>query len=317
MSKFNTFCKFAICAVVIALCGCSKGDDKKTATQVAAKVNDSEISLLQVNEVLRTAKNVNAENVADIKKQILEKLIDQQIVVDKALKDNLDRTPDVMTAIESAKKDILARAYLQKMIGNAVRVSDQDVKKYYDEHPELFSKRRIFNLQDIGVQDGKELLASLQREVEQQKTMQEIVDNLKSQNIAFKAGAYTRPAEQIPMELLPKLQQLQDGEAIVLPIANANHVIKIVKSESAPIELRAATPFIKNYFVNTKGKQVIDAEMKKYRAESAVEYFGEYATAEKQGASTVGKQGNDSEAKEKSSNDGKKSQLDKGISGLK
>ena len=37
--------------------------------------------------------------------------------------DNLDRSPEVMGAIEAAKKDILAKAYLQKMVSNSTAYS--------------------------------------------------------------------------------------------------------------------------------------------------------------------------------------------------
>lgn len=312
MFKVNISYKAIACLFIVALSACGKSEDKKSLGQVAAKVDGTEISLLQINQVMRSAKNVTSENAPAMRQQVLEKLIDQQIVVDKALKENLDRTPDVMIAIESAKKDILARAYLQKMVSSGVKVTDLEVKKYYDEHPELFSKRRIYNLQDIGLEKNDSLFSSLKAQIEQQKSMQEIADGLKNQNIKFSAGSYTRPAEQIPLEILPKLQQLQDGGVVVLEVANALHVIKIVKSQEAPIDFSAATPFIKNYFINTKGKQVVDDEMNKYRAEAHIEYMGGFAVKNKTGDTAQQVIQTAPNSKQ-----GEKSELDKGIAGLK
>ena len=312
MFKVNIGNKAIACLFIVALSACGKSEDKKSSGQVAAKVDGAEISLLQINQVMRSAKDVTPQSAPAMRQQVLEKLIDQQIVVDKALKENLDRTPDVMIAIESAKKDILSRAYLQKIVGNSVKVTDQEVKKYYDEHPELFSKRRIYSLQDIGLEKNDSIFTSLKTQIEQQKSMQEMADGLKGQNIKFSAGSYTRPAEQIPLEILPKLQQLQDGSVIALEVASALHVIKVVKSQDAPIDLNAATPFIKNYFLNTKGKQIVDDEMKKYRAKAHIEYMGDFAVknktsdAEPQVIQTA-----------PNSEQGKKSELDKGIAGLK
>jgi len=277
---FNSNSNFLIYALIaiLSLSACSKEAEKKSSTQVAAKVDAAEISMHQINQVMSTAKNVTSENVSAIRQQVLEKLIDQQILVDKAAKENLDRTPQVMMAIEAAKKDIIARAFLQKMVANDVKVTDQEVRGYFDEHPGLFSKRRIYNLQDIGFEKNEQLFAEVSAELEKHKTIQELADWLKAKDIKFSAGAYTRPAEQIPLEILPKLQDVKDGETVALEVENAIHVIKVVKSQSAPIELAAATPFIKNYFLNTRGKEIVDAQMKKFRSEAKIEYVGDFAT---------------------------------------
>jgi len=277
MFKQNSNLLACALVVILSLSACAREADKKSSTQVAAKVNSTEISMHQINQVISNAKNVTPENASAIRQQILEKLIDQQILVDKATKDNLDRTPQVMMAIEAAKKEIISRAFLQKMVASDVKVTDKEIRIYFDEHPGLFSKRRIYNLQDLGFEKNEQLFSEVSAELEKHKTIQEIADLLKAKDIKFSAGEYTRPAEQIPLEILPKLQDVKDGETIVLKVENAIHVIKVVKSQSAPIELAAATPFIKNYFLNTRGKEVVDAQMKKFRSEAKIEYMGDFS----------------------------------------
>lgn len=267
--------------IAISLTSCGKDEGKKTSTQVAAKVDGAEISLHQINQVLQSAKNVTPDNVGKAKQEILEKLIDQQIVVEKALKDNLDRTPEVMLAIEAAKKDILARAYISKLVSSSVKISDQEIKQYYEEHPGLFSKRRVYNLQDIGFEKNDQVLSEVKEEIAKQKTIQEIADSLKSKGIKISGGTYTRPAEQIPLEALPSLQDLKEGQTTVFEIGNAAHVIRLVKAQDAPVDLQTATPLIKNYFMNVKGKELIGEEMKRIRQQAKIEYVGEFQAGAK------------------------------------
>jgi EpsD family peptidyl-prolyl cis-trans isomerase len=276
-STFYTLNIALVFLVVTALTACGKGESKTSSTQVAAKVNDAEISMHQINQLMKSAQNITPENAPVVRKQILDKLIDQQIIVEKANKENLDRTPDVMMAIEAAKKDILARAYLQKLVAGAVKVSDQEVKKYYDEHTGLFAKRRIYSLQDIGMEKNPEIVAALNEDDVKKKSMQEIADWLKSKGVKYSGGAYTRPAEQLPLDILPKLQDLNNGDVVVLEVANAVHVIRMVKAQDAPMDIAAATPLIKNYFINTRGKQAVEDEMKKFRKEAKIEYVGDFA----------------------------------------
>src|SRR5262245_57262956 len=99
--------------------GCGEKDDaKKTTrvpTQVVARVNGDEITVHQINNVLARSQNIDPELAAQAKREILERLIDQQLAKQKAIENGLDRSPNVMQALEAAKNEILARAYLEQV----------------------------------------------------------------------------------------------------------------------------------------------------------------------------------------------------------
>jgi EpsD family peptidyl-prolyl cis-trans isomerase len=90
--------------------GCSD-KNPKTATQVAARVNDGEISVHQVNFLLQQ-REVRQEEAEAASRQALARLIDQELAVQKALDLKIDRQPAVLQALEAAKRDVLARAYM-------------------------------------------------------------------------------------------------------------------------------------------------------------------------------------------------------------
>lgn len=303
--------KLALVVLLLAIVGCGKGDGKKSATQVAAKVDGTEISILQINQVMQNLKNVPTENVEKVRKEVLNKLIDQQILVDKATRDNLDRTPEVMSAVEAAKKEILARAYVNRLISTTVRVSEDDIKKYYDENPALFSKRRIYSIQDVGMAKDSQLKSTLEAEVAKGKSIQDIVEILKTQNVKFSGGNFTRPAEQMPMQILPNLLSLSEGQAVVLETGNEMHLIRLIKSQDAPIAMSVATPFIKNYYINTKGKEMLAEEMKKMRQQAKIEFVGTFKDASV--SSNIGDTGHSTN----NPKDKAKSDIDNGVAGLK
>ena len=264
---------------VVGLAACGKGEDKKTSTQTVATVDGTEITMHEVNLLLKGVPNVTADNAPAVRKQVLDKLIDQQILVEKANKESLDRTPDVIMAMEAAKKEVLANAYLRKMVATSSKINDTEVKNYFKEHPALFSKRRIYTFDDIGLERNDAVLATLKEDVAKQKTMPEIANWLKANNVKYASGSYTRPAEQIPLTMLPKLQDAKEGETVIIEAGNSVHLIHIVKAEESPIDLAAATPFIKSFFVHTRGKEIVDEKMKQFRKEAKVEYTGEFAVA--------------------------------------
>ncbi len=300
-----------IALVALALVGCDKNEEKKPSTQIVAKVNDVEITMHQINRVVKGMRTVSVDNVASVRREALEKLIDQQIIVEKAQKENLDRTPDVIMAIEAAKKEILAKAYIQKLVMNSAKTKSNDIKEYFNEHPALFSERRIYNFEDIGFQRVAELMPELRAEVAQQKSMADIAAWLREKGVKYTGGTYLRPAEQIPLTILPRMQFAKAGEVLLVEIDNAVHLIHVIKYEESPIDLAAATPFIKSYFINTNGKQLITDKLKQFRKEAKVEYVGEYALAAADSEALVEK------TNQIQSKPGKRSSIEAGVAGLK
>ena len=274
----NKILKLSLVVIFCNLAACGKGSEKVANSQIAAKVNGVEITTHQIDSVMKGAQNVTAENVAEFRKKALDKLIDQQLVIDKASKESLDRTPDVILEIEAAKKEILARAYLKKMLANSSEINDSEFKKYYDEHTELFSKRRIYNLQDISTQSNAETLELLKENVSAQKSMMDVADSLKVKGVKFSSGSFTRPAEQLPLDILPKMQLLKEGDMFVWQSGDIAHAIKLISIEESPVGLTEATPMIKNYFINTRGKQIVEDKIKKFRQEAKIEYLGTFAS---------------------------------------
>lgn len=265
-------------AIAIGLPACGdKGDGKKPATQVAAKVNDSEISVHQINAVLAKAQGISPELAGAVRKDILSKLIDQQLAYDQAIAKKLDRNPEVMMAIESAKREIIARAYLEQMAAGLAKPTDDEAKNYFVENPNLFSNRRIFNIQEITLEPKAEVLDQLKQLVAAGKPMEEIAAFLKGKSVQFEGGAATRAAEQIPFDVLPQLAALKDGQAIVIEAPQNYTVMRVVASQAVPVDEAAARPRIQKFLQNQRTQKLVQDEMARLKGAAKVEYKGEFA----------------------------------------
>ena len=307
-------------ALLVALAGCGGDKDKKSATQVAAKVNSSEISVHQVNAVLSKLQGVPPEAAAAVRKEVLGKLIDQQLAFDQAVEKKLDRNPEVMTAIESAKREIISRAYLDQVVGALPKFTDDDVKNYYTSNPALFSQRRVYNLQELTVEGKSEILPELRQLVSSGKSMDEIVNWLKAKDVKYKAAAAPKPAEQISLDVLPKLLDLKDGQTRLLEGQQNYLILHLLASQSAPVDEVAAKPRILQFLNNQRAKKTVEEEIQRLKAAAKIEYLGDFAASAETPAVKPPVPEAKPEAKpaEKAA-DGKigNSNMEKGVAGLK
>lgn len=273
------FLLFTALLLALALTtGCGKKEDAKAATQVAARVNADEITVHQVNYFLARTQNVTPEGAAQAKREILDRLIDQHLARQQAIENKLDRSPDVMQAIEAAKSEILARAYQEQIAAALPKPAPWETQKYYSEHPELFAQRRLFELEEFVFVAKGEVAAGLREQSSKARSMQQIADWLKSQGVKFVANRGVRAAEQISLENLPKVQAMKQGEIQLFEAGGGRfQVIRVVASKADPVDEATATPRIRQFLFKRRSSEVIAKEMKQIKEQAKIEYVGEFA----------------------------------------
>lgn len=308
-------------SATLVACG-GAGDAKKSDTQVVAKVNGDEISVHQVNLQLGRLGKVDEAQSKAASQQIVTKLVDQQLLKQKAMEEKLDRDPRVLQIIEASKSEILAQAYLEKVSSKAKKPSSADIDKFYGEHPELFEKRRVFRLQELVVQAAPEKFAEIEAGVKDIKDINAVATWLKAHDIQFTANSNVRTAEQLPGNLLNILQPLKDGEMFLVKSERAMNVVHLAASQSQPVARDKATPIIEQYFVNLNRTNLIKDEVKALKDKAKIEYVGAFAemaqakaaTATAAPATTAAEPAKPAPAAEASTKS--TSAIDKGLSGL-
>lgn len=255
---------------------CSNNDGKKSISQVAAKVGSEEISVHQINHLLNQT-SVQSNALQTTKDEILERLIDQQLAVDQSIESKLNRQPHVVADIEAAKRDVLARAYFHQITSGLPKPTSVEVKKYYQDHPQLFAERRIFNIQEVIIPKTVGILDQLRSFTAGGKSTEEISIWLKGKNIPFDYGSAARSAEQIPLEILTKIHPLKDGQSTILEGAQAITFLHITSSQQAPISEVIAIPSVEKFLSNQRTSEEISAKLRELRANTKITYMGEFS----------------------------------------
>ena len=140
----------------IAVTGCSKREDLKIAEfkDRSITVGEFETAYAAVDpQYLPTATGFEG------KKEFLQTMLNKEVMAAKADELGYDKDPNVAMGMEQFKRVTLNIAYLKKMVADDVKVTDAEVKEYYDNMGVSLSVKQI--LADTE-QQAEEAYAALQ-----------------------------------------------------------------------------------------------------------------------------------------------------------
>jgi len=283
-SPMRYFARFAVFLTAFLLGACGDGSGDKEATQVAAKVNGDEITVHQINQAMHRLGKVPEGQVEQTQKQVLDRLVDQQLLVQKAVEQKLDRDPDVLAAIEASRRQILAQAYIQRVMGGAVKGTDEQITEFYAQHPELFAERRVYRFAQLAIAAPADKQAAvrakleeLDRQPDKGRILPQFVEWLRSQNLQFRATQTTQGAEQLPLEALPRYHKLNVGDLVFTPSQQGMVVAQLTGVQTQPLNEEQARPYIEQFLQNKERLKLSEHEMKRLREAAKIEYVGDFA----------------------------------------
>ena len=287
MHRFKKLYLPLLIAALAAGCG-DKKDEAATAekapTQVVAKVNGTELTVHQVNYALQRIPNLDKDQTKAASLQMVRNLVDQEVIAQKAVTDKLDSDPMVVQALDAARRQILADAYMSRKLGEPAEPTDAEVADYFDKHPELFAKRKIYRLQEISIKAPQDKHEAIRAKLNASKNLNDFAAWLKSENYPVKAAQGVKAAEQLPLEMLPKLAQMPEGQAMVADVPEGLLVIVVAGAQAQPVTLEQAKPAIARALQTQARQKAARAELDALKAAAKIEYVGEFADAGKQEA---------------------------------
>ncbi len=287
MQGFKKLALPLLIAALAAGCGDKKEEaagGEKAASQVAAKVNGTELTVHQVNYALQRIPNLDKDQTKAASLQVVRNLVEQEVVVQKALEDKLDRDPAVVQALDAARRQILAEAYMGRKLGTTAEPGEAEVSDYFNKHPELFAKRKLYRLQEISIKAPQDKHEAIRAQLTASKSLNEFGAWLKAENIPARAAQGVKPAEQLPLEILPKLAEMPNGQAMVVNAPDGLLVIVVADSQTQPVTLEQAKPAISRLLQTQARQKAVKAELDALKAAAKIEYVGEFADAGKEEA---------------------------------
>lgn len=263
--------KTLICTLLAAttiISGC--GDDNsapKDQSQVLAKVNGKEITIMQLNQLLVSQPKVDEK----IKKQLLDKLIDQELLIQKSEELKLDRNPEVLQNIEYSKRQVLAQAAASKLIGENAEPSSTDIKNYYTSNAAMFENRNLFDV-DVFVINKTDANKITNTELQNSTSAIVTAQVLDKLGVTYKQNHAKRYSEQLPDAIVKQLNQIKDGDMIKTSGENGEVVLMQLKSRlPLPVTETDAEQTIRQILINKNLQEKMQEKMNVIRSNSKIE----------------------------------------------
>jgi EpsD family peptidyl-prolyl cis-trans isomerase len=276
----------AVLAGLTLLAGCSK-EKAGDPTQIAAKVNKGEISVHQVQFALQRQPRLVAAQPQTAARRVLDSLIEQELAAQAARSDGLETDPAVVQAMEAAKREVLARAFQDRLAAKAVSASSDEVDAYYDSRPALFSERRLYTLQEFALDVADDDLPRVQAALKDAKGVEATGTALGKAGVRFRARQLAQAAEDLPFGVLDSVAKLAVGESVLTQQPGGARVYVILHAQAAPVSRNLSKAAIEAYLLADRKRVLVAQEMKALRERAQIVYQGTFASAASAASATA------------------------------
>jgi peptidyl-prolyl cis-trans isomerase C len=152
--KVNTWNRYLVLSIVAALVGCGGGNDRAASggpgsapggvgqdfSGVIARVGDLEITQAYFDYRYGMLSPTEKERFSgeQWKQRFLDWLVEQALVYKAAEDGKYELLPEVDMRLETARRSILFKAYYDRKFKEELVPSDEEIQRYYDDHPDEF-----------------------------------------------------------------------------------------------------------------------------------------------------------------------------------
>jgi EpsD family peptidyl-prolyl cis-trans isomerase len=266
--------------VTVALTSaCGRGRAGPPDSQVAARVNGSDITVHQVQSILQRQPRLAAEQPDLAARRVLDALVEQELAAQAARSQGLEKDPDTLQALEAMRREVLARAYQDRAAAKTAGASSDEIDRFYDAQPALFSQRRILLLQEYQVELPSREIDKVKAIARDAKTTKDLDDRLAVAGLRQRSRVFAQAPEDMPLALVGQLAGLGSGQSLVVEQPGAARIFFVLHAQPAPVDRRVATDAIRAFLRTERQRQEVQRGMKALRESARIEYLGPFAVA--------------------------------------
>lgn len=230
---------------------------EKRGNEVIVEIDDEKMTL---SEFINLSKNYSDKD----KDRILNNLIDRKLIEKEALKRNYINDSNFKKGVDHFKRLLLRNLFIQKVIIPQIIITEEDLKRYYEENKDKFKVPVRYYLAQIttnSTKEAQEIMNALKNNADFQ-----MLAKKKSLDIfadeGGKIGWITK--DRLIKPIAEKIDEMKIGDFEMFEINNYYLIIKLLDKTK---EVFYPFDFVKDQIKNDLLEQKINESLKRYAEE--------------------------------------------------
>ena len=247
-----------LCIMLLALHGCAK---KPSADEkVLARVSNRVITVKDLNAKIARVPTYYQGVVEKNKKRYLDETIIEMLFYEEAIRLGIDKDRETREVINEAKKKIIIAKFIKEEVEDKIKVSEKEMRLYYDEHKDEFKSPQLWRASHILVGTEQEA-RDVQAQLAKGEKFEDLARKYSTDATASRGGdvGYFRMGQLVPEfeNACAKLDVGQTGD--ILRTQFGYHIIKVTdKKEPAIEDFEKVKPAVENELRRRKRSELFD-----------------------------------------------------------
>ncbi len=267
MKIITTTKLFTATLCVAALVGCQGGatsggsqQSGKKEGKVLAEVNTGSITTGDFDRELKNLPDY-LKAMADTpqgRKEMLDTMVIRELILQQASKDGLDKGPEIEEKLQDLKKRLIVESFLKKKVEAESKVSDEDMKKFYEQNKDKFKSGEQIKASHILVKTEKEA-KEIQTQLKSGGNFEELAKKSSVDSSAAKGGdlGWFGKGSMVPAFEKAALALKEGQVSDVVKSDFGYHIIKLTGKRPAGIRpLEEVKEQIKGAIMPTKQQEI-------------------------------------------------------------
>jgi len=146
--------------------------DKRVVAEIKG---EGPITVGELTEQLRQGlyhgvnRAIESKRVNSAKVSTLEEMVYKRVFRKEALRLGIDKTPEYRNKVDNYERSVVFGAFVEKAIVPDVKIKEEDIKKYYDEHIQEFTYPEMIRMRGLAFGkrgDGEDAIEKLRKGVD-------------------------------------------------------------------------------------------------------------------------------------------------------
>ena len=260
-----------VSAALVSLQAC----DSEPTGQVVAVVNGEEVTQAELNEEISQLPNTVVGDAEEIRRQVLQRIVDRRLMAQVAREERFDREPEFLIRERRLEEALLVQMFSQRL-GESVQVpSGAEVDKYLSDNPGKFSERAAYLVDQIvfDFPEDEQVLKALEAD----QTLAEVEQTLERFDVEYARGTNSLDTAVVPTPVLDQIIALPAGEPFVLPVQGRVTVNVITQRQPVPTTEEEAAPLAAQQMRNESLQDLLRSRLEEAKTKAEIVYQDGFA----------------------------------------